>query len=487
MKKILAISLAAITVLSSLALVSCGDGNSDETQDLVSSKPDEDLDPNYQCELSPTNYEGREFNILTNSGFWGEKLDEETESEDPVSSAVYQRNRAVEQRYGFVINEVRHEQPKTAIQTSYNAGTDDYDAVTLCSSDCAQLSVNGFFQDLYTIDNINLEKYYWDQSLIRDMSIDGKLFFATGDLFTTPTAGTFVILFNKKMQSDYDLPDFYDMVRDKTWTIDYLTQLVNDPAYGYKDNGDGAVDPADTYSFAIQRECYLAFFYGLGGRLTVKDDSGMPKANLGTRTNLTLVEKVNALTNTGDNVIDTHEYVTGPLDTKDFASVRAFFEGRALFFSSNVSNVDQFREMEYDFGVLPLPLYDENSEYNSFVYSGGNVVAIPMQNKNDASFAGFVLEALCSESYKTVTPAYYERVLKGKYQRDEESHEMIDIACRNRIWDLGYICNFASMYDPFTDQIKKGGGTFASFMSKYDRSFNAALNKYIEAYEKSES
>ncbi len=488
MKKFLAISLAALTVLASVSLVSCGNGDGENTLDHVTQSPSKDIDPNYLPELSAdVNYNGKEFNILTNSGFWSEKIDEESESEDPVSSAIYQRNRAIEQRYGVKINEVQNDSPKTAIQTSYNAGTDDYDAVSLCASDCASLAVNGYFQDLYNIDNLNLEKYYWDQALIRDLSVDDKLFYATGDLFYTPLAGTFVILFNKKMQGDYDLPDFYDMVRNKTWTVDYLTQLVNDPAYGYKDNGDGAVDVADTYSFAIQRECYLAFFYGLGGKLTVKDSAGMPEANLTTRTNLTLVEKINALTNTGDNVIDTHEWITGPTATSDFASVRAFFEGRALFFSSNISNVDQFREMEYDFGVLPLPLFDENSDYYSFVYSGANVVAIPMQNKEDASFAGFVLEALCAESYQTLTPAYYEKVLKGKYQRDEESYEMIDIACRNRVWDLGYVCNFASICDPFTDQIKKGANTFASFMSKYERPFNSALGKYIEAYEKSES
>ncbi len=486
MKKIVAIFLALVTVLCSFAFVSCDSGDDDETLATVTRDPNEITDPNYMHELPQTNFNGREFNILTNNGFWGDTIDEESESDDPVKSAKYKRNRLIEETYGIVINEVKHENAKSAIQTSYNAGTDDYDAVSLCSYDCASLAANGYFQDLTSIENLDLNKYYWDQSMIRDLSVDDKNFFVTGDMFTTPLAGTFVILFNKRLQRDYDLPDFYDMVRNKTWTIDYFTQLINNPSYGYSDDGNSSVGPEDRFGFAMQEEVYLALFYGMGGKLTAKDEADLPVMNLSTRTNLDLVDKVNSVTKTGNNTIDSHEW----LDYSSgggFVSGSIFDEGRSLFFSSNASNIAGFREMEDDFGVLPLPLKNESSEYLSFVYSGANVVAIPMQNKEDASFAGFVLEVLAAESYRLLTPAYYDQTLKGKYQRDEDSYEMLDIACRNRVWDFGYVCSFGNIYAPFISQIKEGSGTFASFMQRMERKFKTDLDKYIEAYEDADS
>ncbi len=485
MKKILALSLAMLTVLTSISFVSCGDGTDKETPSVSTRPPEDEIEPEYRLELPMTNFNGKEFNILTNNGFWGDTIDEESESDDPVKSAKFKRNRLIEETYGVKINEIQHAEARNAIQTSYNAGTNDYDAVSLCSYDCAALAANGYFQDLSSIENLNLDKHYWDQSMVKSLSVDGKNFFVTGDLFTTPLAGTFVILFNKQLQRDFDLPDFYDMVRNKTWTIDYFSQLINDPSYGYSDNGDGSVDPEDRFGFGMQEEVYLALFYGMGGMLTTKNEADLPVMNLNTRTNYDLVGLVNDVTKKGNNTIDSHEWLD--YSSGGFVSSTIFDRGRSLFFSSNASNIAGFREMEDDFGVLPLPLRDSNSEYRSFVYSGSNVVAIPMQNKENSDFAGYMLEVLCAESYRLLTPAYYEQTLKGKYQRDEDSYEMLDIACRNRVWDFGYVCNFGNIYSQFINLIKNGNGTFSSFMTRQERVFKNSLEKYIEAYEKTDS
>ena len=44
---------------------------------------------------------------------------------------------------------------------------------------------------------------------------------------------------------------------------------------------------------------------------------------------------------------------------------------------------------------------------------------------------------LNAESYKTVIPAYYEVALKGKYSRDAESAEMLDLIFESRVIDIG--------------------------------------------------
>jgi len=50
---------------------------------------------------------------------------------------------------------------------------------------------------------------------------------------------------------------------------------------------------------------------------------------------------------------------------------------------------------------------------------------------------GAVIEALASESLDTVVTAYYDHAVTGKYTRDDESIEMIEIIMDNRIFDYG--------------------------------------------------
>ena len=48
-------------------------------------------------------------------------------------------------------------------------------------------------------------------------------------------------------------------------------------------------------------------------------------------------------------------------------------------------------------------------------------------NASDPERTEIILEALSAESRYTVQPAYYDISLKGKYIRDEECADMLDI------------------------------------------------------------
>ena len=52
---------------------------------------------------------------------------------------------------------------------------------------------------------------------------------------------------------------------------------------------------------------------------------------------------------------------------------------------------------------------------------------------------GAVLEVLASESYRTVTPAYYETALKARYMDDHVSWEMLDLITQNIKLDAGVL------------------------------------------------
>lgn len=56
-----------------------------------------------------------------------------------------------------------------------------------------------------------------------------------------------------------------------------------------------------------------------------------------------------------------------------------------------------------------------------------------------AEAASAVLEAMAAETYRTVTPAYFEIALKTKYSRDDDTSRMLDIIVGSVKFDLAYI------------------------------------------------
>ena len=141
------------------------------------------------------------------------------------------------------------------------------------------------------------------------------------------------------------------------------------------------------------------------------------------------------------------------------------------------------REMDYEFGILPWPKYDEYSEYLSNVDAGTNMMIIPVTNKV-ADNTGLVLETLAILGREYVIPAYYDVALKTRDSRDEESAAMIDIIVENRVFDLGYY-NTAlggAYASHFAELSRTPNPDFASWYEKKLKSATSERDKTLETY-----
>ena len=150
------------------------------------------------------------------------------------------------------------------------------------------------------------------------------------------------------------------------------------------------------------------------------------------------------------------------MDEKTYdAPSNLFATNRFLFFIDTFTYVEQLRNMQADFGILPVPKYDEEQqEYGHAVsihFSSG--LSVP-KTTLDPSRTSVILEALAAESKYTVIPEYYDVTLKEKELRDEESKAMLDnhlfharlrpgrilpvrnfpvgVSAHTRLWEKGY-------------------------------------------------
>ena len=163
----------------------------------------------------------------------------------------------------------------------------------------------------------------------------------------------------------------------------------------------------------------------------------------------------------------------------------AFREGRGLFFLQSLGNATNFREMEDEFGILPLPKYDEQqNRYISSAASWGlSFFVVPTCSFGAEEYArtGYITQMLAYESMYTMTPAYYEQTLQNKVSRDEESARMLDLIFASRSYDFGWYFEVGSYNETIMNMLRNYSLDFASAYQRSSKLATKVLKKTNEA------
>ncbi len=443
--------LSAVLLISILLSASCGSaGPGNVSDDSTALSTDTTTDETTAARIEPvlpdTRWEGYKFRVLTKgdtSGHWKSRdIAAAEENGDVINDAVYARNMKVYERFGVEMVDIPSPNGTwdltSPLRKSVMASSDDYDMVAAGYNDViVNLSRVGMLMELHNVPYMDLSKPWYDQNANAQTSLDGKLFATVGEMLIMDNEATYGVLFNKKLAEDYGFENFYEKVKDGTWTIDYMTECARIAA---KDlDGDGVMSEKDQWGCIGEPFNTYAYMVGCGVQACEKDKDDSPVFTVnGERFHDSFVKAI------GLNRDDKVTMFSDNFKAADvFADVidPAFSEGRVLFNVAGLVRVTVFRSMETDFGILPMPKLDKDQkEYNSIVsLSNANSISIP--TTADAERSGAVIEALSAESYYTLTPAYYDTVLKTKAARDEVSSDMLDIIFANRIFDV------ATMYD----------------------------------------
>jgi len=180
-----------------------------------------------------------------------------------------------------------------------------------------------------------------------------------------------------------------------------------------------------------------------------------------------------------DAVITNNAY----FESADYNNVgQLFINGQAMFYDASLLLADRLRDMNDEFGIIPMPKFDESQkEYRSFVNGASSMVCVPASCQ-DLQRASILTEALAEEAYKTVTPVLYETYLKRKVSRDADSAEMIDYIIRNRVFDMGYINMFDGIGSYVRDLLLSKSTNVASTFKSREKSSKNTIKKMIEAY-----
>ncbi len=455
-KRILAFLLVAL-MLSQTVLTGCSEATENTTSDSETSSQVEQAASEEtetvaeETELTRANtpddlpadldYEGQGALVLARSKAWfeGEMFVEELNGE-VLNDTVFDRDLAVEKRLNVVIDYQTASDTNSLINTNVTAGVDEYSLHVGSAVDTVQYGVKGNYYNLLGNypEHLNLSQPWWSQYYTEQGEIEGCSFFATGDLCFSLIKLSFVTYVNMKMIDDYGLENPYELVREGKWTFDKQMEMSADK---YTDlNGNGKRDQEDLYGMSMGGEIGLDLYWSAFD-LTIcdKDDKGIPSIAVDEEKMTSVIEKLYEYYVNCDAVFTPAN--NGDAEQDVIAQMLA--DDRMLFSPLRIIHTEQIREMESDYALIPLPKWDENqTDYYTFVHDQYSIVGIPLSVKNP-SMVSAVMEALAAESYRYVTPAYYDLVLNGKYLRDADSAEMLEIAIDGIKIDFGWIHTYS--------------------------------------------
>ncbi len=487
-----------------ITFASCLDDD-DSGENKFTNKPvydDSSRETTSDCIPDDFSLDGKKVGILYGAHIEKEVIGDD-ETEDIVYSRIYERNQKVEARLNCKLNMI----PGGSL-TDWQAFSPDLlkRVTTMDSSFWIVISSNNtilqkkmfnYFHNLNESTYIDVDREWWYQDAISECSVDGYNYrFLYGDINISAMGSNGAILYNKDYYGQYIDPGnpegLYDFVYQGTWTFQKFIDIVTECDIDLP--GDN-----DIYGFTLTRYgSNLGYFAeGCGIEFYTRDEYGEPSVTIGDGTNrdkaVKFTEMLYSLVyeNPGTQELYYPNMVGSELDKPMFT------DGRYMFSITSISALldEELRAMDYDFGILPFPKWNSEQEY--YITSSSNGSALVGCTKNTPyetiiGDASAVIEALCSESYRSVILAFYENALQRAYSRDDTSARMIDIICARDPEVKSIVTK--NMLGEFSTSVNNIGSIFSTAMwekSKdfqyyyesisYEKALENLYNEWVEA------
>lgn len=477
-----------VTILCLLALLtSCG-----QTETTIDTQPDtQPMEIKAETTLTSQiqslydaniNYDGYEYRIagIQPGGHFYSKINAEAneiwyaeQTGDSYSDAVYTRNMLTEDTCNITIVPIwstDFNAVGTLTEKSVQAGDDFADMTLTALLTQITQATHGTQYNLHTIDTISLDAAWFDQDIIQNYSYKGnKLYCITGAYNVFDDYAVPVIFYGKQILAENGLTDPAEYVREGTWTLDKMMSMAETVTNDA--NGDGKMDENDIWGYLDNTDFYPHLLEGAGQPRTLVGDDGVPMLNVNSAAYIDMGEKVYNL------VVESDARYIGD----NGVCVNIMKEDRGLFYYELLGAINEFREMESDFSLLPMPKGDESLEnYTSAINpTWCTAVSIPV-TVSDVDRAGVVFNLLSAFSVETVDATLNELLLGSKLVRDKETLEMLDYVLSSKVYDWANGFDWASsIKSALYNQSNANAFQLASGMQSAAPAAEKALSEFL--------
>lgn len=478
-------------ILCALLLASCGNNTVETTgetdADLQAEETTTETEGYYGLEAQ--DFGGVTFTIANReksanyNAHPNPELDAPELTGEALNDGIYNRNLKLQEKYNILLESVTftgHDQIANEIKKAVTSGDATYDAAFPGVAMAFQMAMNGHLYEIHDIPHLQTERSWWMTNVLENTSIGDRNFFIAGDMNIGAMNAAGIVYFNKSILTDYDLESPYGLVDEGKWTLDAMTELSASVTHDV--NGDGILDENDTYGTECSSFAWQPLFYGSGQLLIAKDENDLPYLDAASEQNYNTISAVVTFLNNDSSTFNVN-HTTGISDLGAL-TVDMFQHDQSLFFIELLYGVPEFREMESDFGLLPLPkANEEQAEYSTYLHpDNATAVVVPVVN-TELDRTGVILEDMAFYSSELVRPAFYDIMLKSKFARDNDSARMLDIILSRTTVDLALIMKNSGIDidNLMRTAATKGTTDILSTIAANEQKYNTILEKAVDA------
>lgn len=464
-----------LSMLVSLAACSGGDGKNAETT-ASSDMTAEETERQWIDSLEDKNFDGAVLRAyLYTPGNW--VVPEEADTKEVVDAAKYRTASNVATRFNvkvecpvFDYGAGKIEAMQMNLQRMVDSDLDEFDYICGNGRYVAPLAMEGYVINMKDTEEfeeiIDLNADWWCSEYTNALNVEDHVFWMNGYTWIGVIHQMFCVYFNIDMSKAVSGEDFnmYDLVRNKQWTLDKMNELVK---AAYLDDGNGTIDENDRFGISVIPDKIAIC---AGATYTTRDNDNIPVANFDTEINININEKLYDLLS-----YDGYCKENG---------VGMFKEGKMMLLLENLDTALQFRNIDWDFGIIPMPLYDESQDYyyNTMHYQA-TVDGIPVTTKSEKyELCYTIAEAVAAETYRLIRPAWLDQALKNKYSRDEDTKEMVDLTQSHVTTDFLIVYGMNSGFETIFEELAKTTRDASSTLARRTKPANKLIGTYVEKF-----
>ncbi|MBQ8551283.1 MAG: extracellular solute-binding protein [Clostridia bacterium] len=475
-------ALLALSLMLSLSACQSDDGTADttptdtDTQTVTAATTEVDI----YAELPTGDFTGEEF-VFANeigSGSWSILMLDCENTGEVLDSAVFNRNRAVEEKLGITIKVEEYATGGAlldALNRNVMANEDPYDVYDIPANVVAPLILQDYFVDVDTL-GLDLEKPWWNDTVMDSLSFNDTCYSIAGDLSIMLWEASYGLVYNKDMAERLGIPDQYELVKDGKFTLDSVYEAMS---LAYQDDGNSEVDSADTFGMTGNLRLMTYSMIAGGESIIPKDSDGLPYFEAPSERLIEMYEKIFDVYFDNTNVCLANKLVFKD-KSKNWHSI--FTDGQALYYFEPIGSNVKLRDVNFDFVFLPMPKYDEaQAEYITPILQFAHTMHVTKANDNHEMIS-VVLENLAAESHRNVRPAYFEKVLEGKRTSDDRDIEMFDIIFDNQVFNPAAVYNWGKMADTLNNTALSGKREITSSIASITSVIQSDIKATIEYY-----
>ncbi len=495
-KRIFALIIAALFILTLIVACSSGDGEKspgtgEPVDNNAVANTAETTEISYIDQFTNLDYDGEEVQVIAMSVPGANpSISLEDNTGERIFDQLYQRDREVEDLLNITIayTEIADNVGDSMMlaekmQKAVMAGDCPWRfMLNRIAYGTAAIASSGTIIDMTTLPYFSPQEPWWNRNVYENMSYKGRLFFDTGSISLAYFYSPCILAYNQNLAESYGVNDIYDRVIGGTWTIDYFNEIIDGTAADL--DGDGVMKETDQFGLAVDDLSSQSFYIGIGGRNDMANEEGVPTLVVNKEENITRVQKTLEVVGIKERTLYT-EGLSG--DSYTEKKTRTFKAGRAFFLGYNMSGlIDQLRDMDNDYGIIPLPKYDEAQErYYTYGSPFGPIgICVPTTNTVEQNeLTGAVIESMAYLAYTEVQPLMYDITLKEKVARDERSKEMLDIIYEDIIYDWTQCLDPGGLNAVMRQLCTGAKQDPVSAITKIFDKAEAALKKVMDTYE----